>query len=44
MKNKFLGAHFLLKIIFFGNFNSKTPLLLKLCTMKQKAPRICKKN
>ena len=30
MKNKSLGAHFLFKW-FFGNFNFKTPLLLRSC-------------
>ena len=36
MKNKSLGAHFLLKW-FFSNFNFKTPLLLKLCPIFDEA-------
>ena len=36
MKNKSLGANFLLKL-FIGNFNLKTPLFLKLCPVFDEA-------
>ena len=42
MKNKGLGAHFLLKL-FFHKFNYKTPLILKSCPIfdkNAKNPRI----
>ena len=41
MKNKGLGAHFLLKS-FFCNFNFKTPLLLKSCSIFDETTKLCK--